>query len=91
MKKSNSKKDTWFIDQIAKSELFYQKLHEWKMLEIAEKIEQIKGERLNWSSKELGISKNAWNKVIHRGIKPVIVFAHPQVLIDIVFFFYKLL
>ena len=27
----SDKKDAWFIDQIAKSELFHQKLHEWQM------------------------------------------------------------
>jgi hypothetical protein len=28
----------------------------------------------------LGISDLAWNKIIHRGIKPIIVFIHPVVL-----------
>jgi hypothetical protein len=81
----NDKKDAWFIDQLAKSELFHQKLHEWKMLEIAEQIEQIQGEQLTWNLEQLGISQNAWNKIIHRGIKPVIVFAHPDILINIAF------
>jgi len=31
----------------------------------------------------LGISQKAWNKVIHRGIKPVLIFAHPQVLMSV--------
>lgn len=81
----SDKKDAWFIDQIAKSELFHQKLHEWQMVEIAEKIEQIHGENLNWNLEELGISQTAWNKIIHRGIKPIIVFAHPEILISINF------
>ena len=28
----------------------------------------------------MGITKEAWNRVIHRGIKPIRVFAHPEVL-----------
>jgi hypothetical protein len=70
----------WYIDQLAKSEFFHQKLHEWKLVEIAEQIEQIKGEELIWDKQELGIATSAWNKIIHRGIKPVIVFAHPSIL-----------
>ncbi len=80
---NEDKRQAWILDQLAKSELFHQKLHEWGMLEIADKIEEVKGERLEWNLQNLGISQTAWNKVIHRGIKPVIVFAHPQVLIDI--------
>ncbi len=82
---NSDKQNAWFIDQIAKSELFHQKLHEWQMLEIAEQIEQIQGEQLNWNLEQLGIAQNAWNKVIHRGIKPVIVFAHPDILINMAF------
>lgn len=74
---------TWFLDQLAKSEFFHQKLHEWKMLSVAEAIEAFKGETLKWSLPKLGISQSAWNKVIHRGIKPVTVFAHPEVLMRI--------
>lgn len=73
----------WFLDQLTKSEFFHQKLHEWKMLPIAEAIEAIRGEDLSWEKQELGITESAWNKVIHRGIQPVTVFAHPQVLIQI--------
>ncbi|NES05399.1 MAG: XcyI family restriction endonuclease [Okeania sp. SIO2F4] len=80
---NQDKRQAWMLDQLAKSELFHQKLHEWGMLEIADKIEEVKGERLEWNLQNLGISQTAWNKVIHRGIKPVIVFAHPQVLINI--------
>ncbi|MDJ0520032.1 MAG: XcyI family restriction endonuclease [Trichodesmium sp. MO_231.B1] len=74
------------LDQLAQSELFHQKLHEWGMLEIYDQIEEVKGEILEWNLHNLGISQTAWNKVIHRGIKPVIVFAHPQVLINILCF-----
>jgi hypothetical protein len=70
----------WYIDQLAKSEFFHQKLHEWKLVEIAEQLEAIQGENLTWDKLALGISENAWNKVIHRGIKPIIVFAHPEIL-----------
>lgn len=68
----------WTLDQLAKSVFFQQKAYEWGLLQIAEKIEQIAGEDLDWQS--LAISELAWNKVIHRGIKPVMVFAHPIVL-----------
>lgn len=71
---------TWSLDQFTKSEFFHQKLHEWGLLAIAAAIEKIKGETLDWELSLLGISKQAWDKVIHRGIKPVIVFAHPAVL-----------
>ncbi|MBD2539213.1 XcyI family restriction endonuclease [Coleofasciculus sp. FACHB-SPT36] len=53
------------------------------MLEVAYQIEQVKGETLLWDCENLVISKTAWNKVIHRGIKPVIIFSHPQVLMSI--------
>lgn len=75
-----NKHESWSIDQITKSEFFHQKLHEYGLLEIAYAIEQIQGEHLDWPRQDLGISDKAWNKVIHRGIKPVRVFAHPYVL-----------
>lgn len=70
----------WYFDQLTKSAFFHQKLHEWRLVETAEQIEQIKGENLVWDKSNLKISENAWNKAIHRGIKPVIIFAHPDVL-----------
>jgi transcriptional regulator with XRE-family HTH domain len=70
----------WLTDQLAKSQFFHQKLHEWEMLSVAQKVEAVRGESLQWNLHDLGISEAAWNRVIHRGIKPVIVFAHPQVL-----------
>jgi hypothetical protein len=73
----------WLLDQLAKSEYFHQKLHLWGMIEIAETIDQIQGEKLTWNKSELGVSEKAWDKVIHSGIKPVIVFAHPDVLENI--------
>jgi hypothetical protein len=77
---ATSKKRSWTVDQLAKSEFFHQKLHEWELIEVAQQIEQIKGETLNWDKADLEISDKAWEKVIHRGIKPVIVFAHPDIL-----------
>ena len=77
---SDKEKESWTIDQITKSEFFHQKLHEWGLLEIAYELESIKGEDLEWNRKNLGITRRAWNKVIHRGIKPVRVFAHPEVI-----------
>lgn len=70
---------TWSLDQLTKSEFFHQKLHEWGLLTVAAKIDKTKGQTLGWNLGLLGISKQAWNKVIHCGIKPVIVFAHPTV------------
>jgi len=70
--------ETWWQDQIAKSAFFHRKLHEWQLLEIARQLDEIRGESLNWAS--LSITEAAWNKVIHHGIKPVLVFAHPFVL-----------
>ena len=75
---NNANIDVWTLDQLAKSAFFHRKLHEWKLLEIAEQLETVRGEGLLWS--DLNIAEPAWNKVIHRGIKPVIVFAHPHVL-----------
>ncbi len=70
----------WSIDQLTKSEFFHQKLHEWGLREVAEQIEVIKGETLHWEINSLGITATAWNRVIHRGIMPIIVFAHPSIL-----------
>ena len=78
-----SKKRSWTVDQLAKSEFFHQKLHEWALVEVAQQIEQVKGESLLWDKPKLEICEKAWDKVIHRGIKPVIVFAHPEILIRI--------
>lgn len=73
-------REAWAIDQLAKSEFFHQKLHEWGMLEVANRIDQVKGEDLAWDVNRLGISPKAWARVIHRGLKPVKVFSHPDVL-----------
>ncbi len=78
---SDSEIAAWKSDQLTKSEFFHRKLHEWGLLEIAYELESIKGENLNWKM-DLNISTTAWDKVIHRGIKPIRVFAHPQVLIE---------
>jgi hypothetical protein len=77
-----SQKESWTIDQFTKSEFFHEKLHEWGLLEIAYELEQIKGDELDWNRNELNISEKAWNKVIHKGIKPIRVFSHPDVLIN---------
>ncbi|MCS7072346.1 MAG: XcyI family restriction endonuclease [Anaerolinea sp.] len=70
--------EVWSLDQLARSVFFRRKLREWSLLEIADDIEQVRGEDLIWT--DLNIAEVAWNKVIHRGIRPVIVFAHPHVL-----------
>lgn len=79
----SSKREIWRLDQFAKSIFFHQKLHEWALIEVAEEIETIGGEHLEWSLDNLGISLKAWNRIIHSGIKPVIVFAHPKVLTEV--------
>lgn len=79
-KGTNPKYKAWHLDQLAKSAFFHQKLHEWQILEVGEAISQVQGEDLDWSPSELSIADAAWKKVIHRGIKPVVVFAHPAVL-----------
>ncbi len=76
---SDLKRKEWAIDQIARSQFFHQKLHEWDLLGIANELESVKGEDLDWEE-DLGITDKAWRRVIHKGIKPVRVFAHPEVL-----------
>lgn len=87
MMSDSDERERWLLDQVTKSEFFHQKLHEYGLLEVAYAIENAKGEDLDWNRKDaredLGISEVAWNKVIHRGIKPVRVFAHPDVLQNI--------
>ena len=79
---ASNEQEAWSLDQLTKSQFFHAKLHEWGMLEIAGEIEAVKGEELSWEWDRLGISERAWNKVIHRGIKPVVVFAHPKLLLE---------
>lgn len=76
----SSKHEIWRLDQFAKSIFFHQKLHAWGLVEVAEQIETIAGENLDWRLDNLNISSKAWDKVIHNGIKPIIVFTHPDVL-----------
>jgi len=79
---NNKEADGWALDQITKSQFFHKKLHDWKLTEIAEQLEKVSGEKVNWTLGEVGISEMAWNKVIHRGIKPIMVFAHPDIIIE---------
>lgn len=79
-KSASGGSSAWSLDQLAKSQFFHEKLHAWGLLEVAAEIEKTKGESLKWKLDELGISQKAWNKVIHRGIKPILVFAHPEIL-----------
>lgn len=73
----------WGLDQLAKSDFFHQKLHEWKLIEVAKQIEKLRGEKFIWNQALLGITETTWNKIIHRGIKPIVVFAPPNVLQNI--------
>lgn len=77
---ADSKQDIrkWYLDQLKKTTFFRQQLY--KVVDIVGEIEKVKGETLDWNMSLLGILEKAWNKVIHRGIKPVIVFANPVIL-----------
>lgn len=70
----------WETDQLAKSEFFLQKLIEWGLREVADQIEKFDGETITWDLSLLGISEKAWNRTHHRGIKPILIFANPQIL-----------
>jgi hypothetical protein len=80
---SRDEPDPWLLDQLAKSQFFHVKLHTWELLETAEKINAFRGDQLSWNLEQLGIATEAWNKVIHHGVKPVRVFCHPVVLTSI--------
>lgn len=79
-KSKSGNSSAWALDQLAKSQFFHEKLHAWGLLEVAAEIEKTEGEKLKWELDELGISQMAWDKVIHRGIKPILIFAHPKIL-----------
>ncbi len=74
------KQRAWALDQLHKSLFFHQRLHDWGLIDVARQIENISGESLDWDSKRLNITDSAWKRIIHSGIKPIIVFAHPDVL-----------
>ncbi len=81
MRKQDRSNSSWLIDQMTKSSFFHHKLHEWQLVEIAERIEALDGAQYDWDDKDnLGIHLDAWNRAIHQGIKPVTVFAYPSVL-----------
>ena len=79
----SDKQRAWGLDQLQKSLFFHQRLHEWKLIDVAQAIEGIAGESLAWDLPDLNISEIAWNRIIHSGIKPIIVFAHPTVLMTV--------
>lgn len=79
----SDKRRAWALDQLHKSLFFHRKFHEWGLLEVAERIESVSGETLDWTLADLNISSMAWNKAVHSGIKPVTVFANPHVLTTI--------
>lgn len=59
------KLESWLLDQVAKSEFFHQKLHEYGLLEVAYAVESVQGENLARDLERLGISQTTWNRVIH--------------------------
>ena len=76
----SDKQRRWELDQLQKSLFFHQRLHDWELIDVARRIDNISGELLDWDLQSLNISNSAWNRIIHSGIKPVIVFAHPEIL-----------
>lgn len=74
------KQRRWALDQLQKSQFFHQRLHDWELIQVARRIDTISGASLDWELEHLNISDSAWNRIIHSGIKPVTVFAHPGVL-----------
>mgnify|MGYP000114834720 CR=1 FL=1 len=79
---SLEKAKKWRMDQLQRALFFHRKFHEYGMIELAEELDQLKGERYEWALEALGISEIAWNIAIHRGIKPVLVFCHPDVIME---------
>ncbi len=80
---AKQKTQTWLVDQLAKSEFFHQKVHLWGLLTVADELERVRGDELEWNMDALGITPAAWNRVIHQGIQPIRVFAHPTILTKI--------
>jgi hypothetical protein len=78
--KDGERAEAWKQEQITRSLFFHQKLHEWGLLAVAQAVESFDGNSVEWRLSDLQISKRAWNRVIHSGIAPVRVFAHPAVL-----------
>ncbi len=79
-KEQPSSQESWLQEQQTKSLFFLAKLQEWGLQEVALEIEKFDGSSVEWNLQELNISERAWNRVIHRGIPPVRVFANPTVL-----------
>ncbi|GIV11097.1 MAG: hypothetical protein KatS3mg020_0588 [Fimbriimonadales bacterium] len=73
----------WIQEQRSKSLFFHAKLHEWRLVEVADAIQTFDGSSVEWDLQALGISEKAWNRAIHSGIAPVRVFAHPVVVQNI--------
>jgi len=76
----------WLQEQRIRSAFFHEKLHEWRLLEIYDVLnsKSAAASQWTWDLQFLGIHKNAWNLVIHNGIKPILVFAHPKALQEVV-------
>ena len=79
----SEKQRAWALDQLQKSLFFHKRLHDWKLIDVARQIEGVSGESLSWDLLDLNISETAWNRIIHSGIKPIVVFAHPTVLMTV--------
>lgn len=47
--KSLTSHQAWALDQLAKSDFSHQKLHEWKLIEVAKTIEKLRSEKFIWN------------------------------------------
>lgn len=82
MRRKEEKERAWERDQLQRALFFHKAFHEYGLIELAERLDQIKGEKYKWDLSNLAISETAWNIAIHRGLKPVLVFCHPDVIME---------
>lgn len=62
-----------------RSSFYYRSQSIWQDYRL--RVERIDASMLDWGLRgDWGITQNAWNKVINKGINPHTIFAHPQVL-----------
>lgn len=71
--------NTWKDEQKSKSLFMLQKLNEWGLETMLNTLSKIDGSAYEWSQDELGIEQNAWDKITHSEIQPIMVFAHPAI------------
>lgn len=78
-KKNNPQKEAEKLQYNLRASFFYRKRLLFKRL--AEAVEKIKEDELEWGSlEEFGISKAAWDHIKNNDIAPVKLFAHPELI-----------